>query len=36
MRDATEVLKGVNEWIFKNPKAVYEIGDTKKGEYTIT
>jgi len=27
---ATEALKGLTEWIFKNPKAVYVIGDTEK------
>ena len=30
MRYATEALKGLTEWIFKNPKAVYVIGDTEK------
>ncbi|WP_035790634.1 GNAT family N-acetyltransferase [Clostridium beijerinckii] len=30
MRYATEALKGLIEWIFKNPKAVYVIGDTEK------
>lgn len=30
-RFATEALKGLTEWIFENPKAVYVIGDTEKG-----
>jgi len=29
-RFATEALKGLTEWIFENPKAVYVIGDTEK------
>jgi len=29
-RYATEALKGLTEWIFKNPKAVSVIGDTEK------
>lgn len=30
MRESTEDLKGLVERIFKNPKAEYEIGETKK------
>ncbi len=29
-RYATEALKGLTEWIFENPKAMYVIGDTEK------
>lgn len=27
---ATEALKGLIEWIFENPKALFVIGDTEK------